>query len=118
MSSSMSLEEKFEVLMRSYQPISSSDQELKNQNEYLRRQRGEAIKQKQKPLDSPPESSQGGESKAESHNLESTSEGDAPRRPRHERKSTHTSNNIRVDVLEFNGKLDPEEFLDWLSTVD
>jgi len=27
-------------------------------------------------------------------------------------------NDFRVDIPEFEGKLDPEEFLDWLSTVD
>jgi len=28
------------------------------------------------------------------------------------------SNDFRVDIPEFEGKLDPEEFLDWLSTVE
>ena len=28
------------------------------------------------------------------------------------------SNDFRVDIPEFKGKLDPEEFLDWLSTVE
>jgi len=46
----MSLEQKFEALMKTYQSISSSNQELKNQNEYLRRKLGEALKQKKKLL--------------------------------------------------------------------
>jgi len=28
------------------------------------------------------------------------------------------SNDFRVDILEFEDKLNPEEFLDWLSTVE
>jgi len=40
----MSLEEKFKALMKSYQSSSSSNQELINQNEYLRQQLREASK--------------------------------------------------------------------------
>jgi len=28
------------------------------------------------------------------------------------------SNDFRVDILEFEGKLDPKEYLDWLSTIE
>jgi len=44
MSASLTLEEKFEALMSSYQSISSLNQEVKNQNEYLKCQLGEAMK--------------------------------------------------------------------------
>ena len=114
----MSLEEKFEAFIKSCKSISSLNQELKNKNEYLRRQLGEAMKQKQKALDSPLESGQGDESEAESHNPESTIEGDVLRRQRREGRSTPNSNDFRVDIPEFEGKLDPEEFLDWISTVE
>jgi len=70
------------------------------------------MKPKKKALDSPPESVHGDESEAESHNRESASEGDVPRRPRCERRLTQNSNYFRVDISEFEGKLDPEEFLD------
>jgi len=53
MSDSMILEDKFEALKKNYQSISSSNQELKNQNEYLRLQLGEATKQKKRALVSP-----------------------------------------------------------------
>jgi len=54
----MSLEEKIEALMKSYISISSSNQELKNQNDYFEAPtwRGYEAKAKQKALDSPPES--------------------------------------------------------------
>ena len=35
-SSSISLEEKFEALMKSYQTVSSTNQELKQQNDYMK----------------------------------------------------------------------------------
>jgi len=46
----MLLEEKFEAPPKSYQSIFSSNQELKNQNEYLRQQLEEAMKQSQRHL--------------------------------------------------------------------
>jgi len=53
--------------MKIYKSISSSNQEMKNQNECLRRQLGEALKQKKKALESTTEFGQGDESKAESY---------------------------------------------------
>jgi len=49
----MSLEEKFEALMRSYQTVTSLNEEMRNQNEYLRKQLEQSMKQKQKALESP-----------------------------------------------------------------
>ena len=34
-----------------------------------------------------------------------------------ERRPLNNSNDFRVDILELEGKLDQEEFLEWLSTV-
>ena len=48
MSTSVSLEEKLDVVLKSNHEISSSNQELKAQNEYLRKQLGTFPKQKQK----------------------------------------------------------------------
>jgi len=67
-------------------------------------------------LNSPPEFGQEVESEAESHNPKSASEGEAPKRTRCERRSTHNSNDFRVDIPEFEGKPNREEVLDWLST--
>jgi len=44
----MSVEERLEVLSKQMQEISVSNQELKAQNEYLRKQLGNHMKQKQK----------------------------------------------------------------------
>jgi len=44
----MTLEERFEALMKSYESVSSSYEEVKNQNEYLGCQLGEAMMQKRK----------------------------------------------------------------------
>jgi len=76
------------------------------------------MKQEQKPLDSPPEFGQGDESEAESHIPKPASEGDVPRMPRRERRSTQNSNDFRVDIPEFESKLYPKEFLNWLSIVE
>ena len=58
---SMSLEEKFEVLMKSYQTISSSNLDLQRrldesegQNAHLRKKLGKSQKQKQRILESLP----------------------------------------------------------------
>ena len=52
MSSSMSVEEKFEALMKSYQTISASNQELLQQNEYLKKELRKSMKQKWRILES------------------------------------------------------------------
>jgi len=48
MSASMTLEEKFQTLIKNYNGIRTSNEELNNQNEYLRRQLCESMKQKRK----------------------------------------------------------------------
>ena len=78
------------------------------------------MKQKQKAFASPSGSGQGEESEVESHYPESEYEEDVlTRLVRARRPSFDTnSNDFRLNILEFKGKLDPEEFLDWLSTVE
>ena len=46
----MTLEEKFEALMRNYEAIRLQNDEIKGHNEYLKRQLGESMKQKRKEL--------------------------------------------------------------------
>ena len=46
----MSFKEKFEVLMKSYESVSSSNKELKNHNEYLRCQLGKAMNKRRSSL--------------------------------------------------------------------
>jgi len=40
----MSLDEKYEAFMKSYQAVLSPNQELKNQNKYLRKSLGDVLK--------------------------------------------------------------------------
>ena len=51
--SEMTFEEKFEALMKNYQAVSSSKAKLEKQKEYLQKQLGDDMKQKQKALESP-----------------------------------------------------------------
>jgi len=73
--SEMTFEEKFEALMKSYQAVSSSKLELEKQNEYLREQLGDDMKQKQKALESPSASVH---DEDEASNLNSSSSDEEP----------------------------------------
>jgi len=99
----MSHEEKFEALMRNYEAATSANEELKNRNEYMPKQLGGNMKHKQKALESPTGSVYGDE---ETSNT--TSEEEPPRRIR---RRPHNSNDFEVKIPEFEGRLDPEEFL-------
>jgi len=48
----MTAEEKFEALMKNYDAMKTSSEELKNQNGYLRYQLGDSLKQKRKDITS------------------------------------------------------------------
>ena len=76
------------------------------------------MKQRQRVLKSPIGFNSKGLSEAESQHL--IYEEDEPRRPvRAGRPPINiNSNDCRVDIPEFEGKLDSEEFLDWLSTIE
>jgi len=50
MRSSITLEEKFEVLMKNFEAINTNNEELKNKNAYLRHQLAESMRQKRKNL--------------------------------------------------------------------
>ena len=70
------------------------------------------MKAKKKVVASPSESARGNKSEAKSNVVESTSEEEHLRRLRRERKPSNNSNDLRVDISEFEAKLNPEEFLD------
>ena len=117
MSSSMSLEEKFEALMKSHQVVSSSNQELENQNECLRKQLGDVLKQKQQALASPTGSVHGEDAEEGSNQMSSSSEEEPQRTTRREQRQPAHSNDFRVEIPEFEGRLDLDEFLEWLHKV-
>jgi len=129
----MSLEEKFEALMKSYQTVTSFNSELKNtnremtqrmeemvnQNAHLRKQLKKSMKQKQRLLESPTGSNPKELSEeAKSQHSEYEVEVEPRRTPCREWRALTNSTDFRVELLEFEGKLDPNELLEWLHTVE
>jgi len=53
-----------------------------------------------------------------SHTIDSSSEDEPLRLGRPEPRFQANTNDFKVEILEFEGKLDPEELLDWLHTVE
>ena len=123
---SMSLEEKIEALTISYQTTAQTNaelvqklQELDHQNEYLRKQLKQSMKQKQRILESPTGSNPDDlEEDIESQHSGFEREEEQRRTPRREWRTPSNPNDFRVELPEFEGKLDPDEFLEWLSTVE
>ena len=125
MSASMSLEEKFDALIRQNEMLmkkinedTQRDQETKAQNEYLRKQLGAFLKQKQKVNEEPLQSEPRRQEQVFSHNLDSFYEDEPLRMARLEPQFQANTIDFKVEILEFEGKFDPEEFLDWLHTVE
>jgi len=53
-----------------------------------------------------------------SHNIDSSSEHEPLRMARLELRMQANTNDFKVEIPEYEGKLDPEDFLDWLHTVE
>ena len=60
----------------------------------------------------------GEEEQAVSNPLSSSNEDEPERRIRMELIFQANSNDFRVEILEFEGKLDPDELLEWMHTVE
>ena len=93
--------------------------EKEAQNEYLRRQLQEFMRQRRKATRSSSSSSH--TIRAEEEREASQSEGspieDEPfRHPRRGRRQS--TSEFKVDIPEFEGKLDPDDFLEWMQTVE
>jgi len=91
--------------------------EVMNQNAYLRRQFGELMKQKRKEIRSSPstmssEFTREGEDEDEHHPGGSSIEEEPMRHPRRRKRHQPNLNDIKVEVPEFEGRLDPDEFLE------
>ena len=78
---------------------------------------GSVLKQKQKLNEETLQSEPRGREQVFNHEVDSSSEEEPTRMMRGEPRFQANSNDFRVKVPEFEGKLDPEEFLDWLHTV-
>ena len=76
------------------------------------------MKQKQKLNEETFQSEPRAREKVFSHHLDSSSEEEVPRTVRREPRMQANNNDFRVEVPEFEGKLDPEDFIDWLHTVE
>jgi len=75
------------------------------------------LKQKQKVNEEPLQSDPRRQEQVFGHNVDSSS-GDEPlRMARSERWFEENPNDFKVETPELEGKLDPEEFLDWLQIV-
>ena len=121
----VSLEERIDAILKnnheitsSNQELKSSNQELKAQNDYLRRQLGMFLKQKQKMCEEPSYSESQRQEQVFSHTLDSSSEDEPLRMTRQDPQFQASSNDFKIEVPEFEDKLDPEDFLDWLHTVE
>ena len=124
MSSSSSFEETFdalmnwnEMLLKKVHEDSQHNQETQAQNEYLWKQFGAFLKQKQKINEELLQSEPRRQEQVFSHNLDSSSEDEPLRMARPKPQFQANTNYFKVEILEFEGKLDPEEFLDWLHSV-
>ena len=114
--SETTFKEKFEALMKNYQAVSSSKAELGKQNEYFQKQLGDDMKQEPKAFKSPSASIH---NEDEASNLTSSLSDEEPRRRvRGARRMPQNSNDFKVEIPEFEGKLDPDEFSEWLHTVE
>ena len=69
---------------------------------------------------------QSSHSTSESHSVEEESEGkpfassgeDEERRSRRSGRGKQLALDFKVEILEFEGQLNPDEFIDWMNTID
>ena len=121
----MTLEERFDALMkqnefltRKIQEDARRDQETQAQNKYLQKQLDAYSKQQQQASEESIHSRSQRQEQVFSHTLDSSSEDEPLRMTRQDSQFQASSNDFKVEVPEFEGKLDPEDFLDWLHTVE
>jgi len=114
----MTLEERFEALMKhneflakQIQEAAQKNQETQAQNEYLGKQLGSVLKQKQKLNENTFQSKPRMHEQLFSHCVESSSEEEPTSMIREEPMFQASSNDFKVEITEFEGKLAPKEFL-------
>ena len=105
----MSMEEKLQAMAKQMHEMSMTNQELKAQNDYLRKHLGNNMKQKQKLQEESERIGTNYGSEEEASNALSFSEDDVPfERARRRARPTFNSNDFKVEIPEFKGKLDPK----------
>ena len=109
--------------MKNCEFLRAQNKEKEAQNDYLRKQLSESLKQKRRKLRSssssrPPGSAQWEEEEEEPLSNGSSSEEASPRSHRRGRRHTTNFNDFKVDIPGFEGKLDPDDFIEWLQTVE
>ena len=76
------------------------------------------MKQNQQANEEPPKSDSKSQEQLFSHILDSSSEDEQIRMTRLHPQIQANTNDFKVEIPEFEGQLDPKEFLDWLHTVE
>ena len=118
----MTLEERIEALTKNFEYLQAQNEEKEAQNNYLRRQLDVFMKEKRRNLKSSSSSRRPGSARAREED-EPPSDGssnrdDSPRFPRREVRQVTNFNEFKVDIPEFEGKLDPDDFLEWIQTIE
>jgi len=111
MSSSTSLEEKFEQLMKLN---AKKDAQL----EYLKKQLDQAMRNNRREIRSSHSSDSQSVGEESEGNPFATSDEDLERRPRRARTGKQLALDFKVEISEFEGQLNPDEFIEWMNTVE
>ena len=119
----MSLEEKTEALTKNFEYLQAKYEEKETQNDYLRKQLDTFMKEKRRNLRSSSSSRRLGSTQVRRDEEEALSDrssngSDSPRFPRREPRQNINFNDFKVDIPEFEGRLDPDDFLEWIQTVE
>ena len=109
--------------MKNCELLQNQNEERAAQNAYLRKQLNESMRQRRRALRSSSSSRSPGSVRVEEEEEAPQSEGSpsedgSPRHPRRGRRQTPNVHAFKVDMLEFEGKLDPDDFLEWMQTVE
>lgn len=111
MASSLSLEEKFEQLLK-------LNAEKDAQLEYLRKQLDQAMRNNRREIRSSHSSDSHSVGEESEDNPFATSDEELERRPRRARRGKQLAMDFKVEIPEFEGQLNPDDFVEWMNTVE
>ena len=104
------------MLAKKIQEDTEQNQETQAQNEYLRKQLGIVLKQKQKTSEETFQYEPRRQEQVFSQEVDSSSDDEPIIMGRAEQWFQASTNDFKVEVPQLKGKLDAEEFLNWLHT--